>query len=139
VTLSVPALAQPQTGGIVMDGKVRSSGIVIRGDGNPVDPRTSAAFVTAVCLEGKGDAVYRAERRIVGDREVSFASRRLSPDDGRCVQIRDLVAANSLGAGRLTYVVRIFSGDDEIASQELPFDVAGVAPPSEDVIAPPAK
>jgi len=139
VTLSFPALAQPQTGGIVLDGKVRATGIIVRGDGNPVDPRVSVAFVTAVCLEGKGDAVYRAERRLVGETEASFAPMTLSPDEGRCVQIRDLVAANSLGAGRMTYSVRVFSGDEEIASRALPFDVAGVAAPLSDVIAPPAK
>lgn len=139
VTLSLPALAQPQSGGIVLDGKVRATGIVVRGDGNPVDPRTSVAFVTAACVEGPKDAVFRAERRIVGATEVSFAPMRLSPDEGRCVQIRDLVAAHSLGAGRLTYFVRILSGDTEIASQELPFDVADVATPTPEVTAPPAK
>ncbi len=139
VTLSLPALAQPQTGGIVLDGKVRATGIIVRGDGNPVDPRASVAFVTAACVEGPKAAVLRAERRIVGETEVSFAPMTLSPDEGRCVQIRDLVAANSFGAGRMTYFVRIFSGDDEIASQELPFDVAGVFEPSPEVIAPPAK
>ncbi len=139
VTLSLPALAQPQSGGIVLDGKVRATGIVVRGDGNPVDPRTSVAFVTAACVEGPKDAVFRAERRIVGATEVSFAPMRLSPDEGRCVQIRDLVAAHSLGAGRLTYFVRILSGDTEIASQELPFDVADVATPTPEFTAPPAK
>jgi len=139
VTLSLPALAQPQRGGIVLDGKVKRSGIIVRGDGNPVDPRASVAFVTAACVEGQDDAVYRAERRLVGESEVSFAPMTLSPDEGRCVQIRDLVAANSLGAGRMTYFVRIVSGDEEVASQEFAFDVAGVAPPPESVIAPPAK
>jgi hypothetical protein len=139
VTLSFPALAQPQTGGIVLDGKARATGIIVRGDGNPVDPRASVAFVTAMCLEGKGDAVYRAERRLVGETEASFVPMTLSPDEGRCVQIRDLVAANSLGAGRMTYSVRVYSGDEEIASRELPFDVAGVAAPLPDVTAPPAK
>jgi len=75
----------------------------------------------------------------VGETEVSFAPMTLSPDEGRCVQIRDLVVANSLGAGRLTYFVSIFSGDEEIASQELPFDVAGVSEPSPEISAPPAK
>jgi len=139
VTLSLPALAQPQHGGIVLDGRVKARGIIVRGEGNPVDPRASIAFVTAACVEGTPDAVLRAERRIVGETEVAFAPMTLTPDEGRCVQIRDLVAANSLGVGRLTYFVRIFLGDAEIASQELPFDVAGVSAPSPEVIAPPAK
>ena len=126
VKLSLPALAQPQRGGIVQDGEVKTSGIVVRGAGNPVDPRASVAFVTAVCLDGKDDAVFRAERRIVGETEVSFTSMDLTPDKGRCVQIRDLVAAGSLGAGRLTYFVRILSGDDVVATEELPFEVVDV-------------
>jgi hypothetical protein len=139
IALSPPALAQPQRGGIVQDGKVRESGIVVRGAGNPVDPRVSAAFVTAACLDGTKGAVLRADRRIVGETEVSFASMDLLPDGGRCVQIRDLVAAGSLGAGRLNYVVRILSGDTVIASQELPFEVASVTAPSPEVSAPPGK
>ena len=50
-----------------------------------------------------------------------------------------LVAAGSLGAGRMNYFVRIVLGDTVIASQELPFDVAGVSAPSPEVIAPPVK
>jgi len=139
VTLSLPALAQPQRGGIVLDGAVKAKGIVVRGDGNPVDPRASVAFVTAVCVEGTSDTVLRAERRIVGQTEVSFDPTELGPEEGRCVQIRDLVAAGSFGAGRLTYFVRVLSGDAEIASQELSFDVADVPASSQEVIAPPAK
>jgi hypothetical protein len=51
----------------------------------------------------------------------------LPSDEDRCVQIRDLVAARSLGAGRMTYFVRILSGSAEIASQEISFDVADVS------------
>jgi hypothetical protein len=139
VTLSLPALAQPQHGGIVLDGEVTASGIVVRGAGNPVDPRAPVAIVTAACIEGRKDTLFRAERRIVGETEVSFAPMELGPDEGRCVQIRDLVAAGSLGAGRLTYFVRILSGDAAIASQELAFDVADLPAPAPEVIAPPAR
>lgn len=83
--------------------------------------------------------MFHAERRIVGETEVSFLPMELVPDEGRCVQIRDLVAAGSLGAGRLTYFVRILSGDAVIASQELAFDVADVSAPNPEVNAPPAR
>jgi hypothetical protein len=126
VMLSLPALAQPQHGGIVLNGTVKASGIVVRGAGNSVDPRASVAFVTAACVEGKRDAALRAERRIVGETEVSFAPMELRPDGSRCVQIRDLVVAGSFGAGRMTYFVRVVSGDAEVASQELAFEVADV-------------
>jgi len=139
VTLSLTALAQPQRGGIVLDGRLNDSGIVVRGAGNPVDPRAPVAFVTAACVEGPPDAALRAERRIVGESEVPFAPMELRPDERRCVQIRDLVAAGSLGAGRLTYFVRILAGDAVVASQELPFDVAEVPASPPEVIAPPAK
>lgn len=139
VSLSVPALAQPQRGGIVQDGKVKETGIIVRGEGNPVDPRAPVALVTAACLDGAPDAILRAERRLVGESEVSFAPMELRADKGQCVQIRDLVAANSLGAGRITYVVRILSGDQLIVSQELAFEVAEVSAPSDVVIPPPAK
>jgi hypothetical protein len=139
VTLSKPALAQPQHGGIVQDGAVKESGIIVRGEGNPVDPRAPVALVTAACLDRASDAALRAERRLVGETEVSFAPMMLSADKGQCVQIRDLVAANSLGAGRMTYFVRILSGDEELVSEELAFDVAEVPAASNEVIAPPAK
>jgi len=130
VTLSVPAIAQPQRGGIVQDGEVKASGIVVRGSGELVDPGAPVAIVTAACVGGSSDAVLRAERSIAGETVVPFATMELASDGGRCVQIRDLVAAGSLGAGRLTYVVRILSGDVPITSQQLVFDVAEVAPPS---------
>jgi hypothetical protein len=139
VTLSLTAAAQPQRGGIVLDGRANDSGVVVRGAGNPVDSRAPIAFVTAACVEGTEETVFRAERRIVGETEVPFAPMELRPDEHRCVQIRDLVAAHSLGAGRLTYFVRILAGDAVVASQELPFDVAEVPASSPEVIAPPAK
>ena len=70
---------------------------------------------------------FRAERSIVGETEISFDPMALRSDKGRCVQIRDMVAAGSLGAGRMTYVVRILSGDELVASHELAFDVADVS------------
>jgi hypothetical protein len=127
VTLSVTAVAQPQRGGIVQDGKVKDTGIVVRGAGNLVDPRQPVAIVTTACVAGSKDTVLRAERSIVGESEVSFAPMELPSDEDRCVQIRDLVAARSLGAGRMTYFVRILSGSAEIASQEISFDVADVS------------
>ena len=137
VTLSLPVLAQPQRGGIVVDGEVRASGIVVRGAENLVDRREAAAIVTAACLDGPKNVPLRAERSLVGESEVSFAPMDLAPDGGRCVQIRDLVAAGTFGAGRLTYFVRVLSGDVEIASQELSFDVAEVPAPTQEAIAPP--
>jgi hypothetical protein len=139
VSLSLPGLAQPHHGGIVRDSEAKASGIIVRGAGNPVDPRAPVAFVTAACIDGPKDAVFRAERRIVGETEVSFRPMKLGPEDGRCVQIRDLVAAGSLGAGRLTYFVRILSDDAAIASQEISFSVADVPSPSQKVNAPPAR
>jgi hypothetical protein len=127
VTLSLPALAQPQRGGVVVDGESNPHGVVVRGVGDLVDSREPVGIVTAACIEGPEDAVLRAERSIVGETEVSFAPMSLSTDKGRCVQIRDLVAAGSLGAGRMTYLVRILSGDQTITSQQMSFDVADVS------------
>jgi len=124
VVLSLPVLAQPQRGGIVKDGEVASSGIVVRGTGNLVDPRLPLAIVTAACVDGPSDAALRAERKIVGENEVPFAAMNVGSDDGRCVQIRDLVKPGTLGAGRMTYTVAVRSGDATIASQQLEFVVA---------------
>jgi hypothetical protein len=71
----------------------------------------------------------------VGEKEVSFEPTSLNCDKGRCVQIRDMVAAGSLGAGRMTYVVRILSGDRTITSREISFDVADVSKVPETPIA----
>jgi len=124
VVLSLPVLAQPQRGGIVKDGEVASSGIVVRGTGSLVDPRLPLAIVTAACVDGPSDAALRADRKIVGENEVPFAAMTVGSDDGRCVQIRDLVKPGTLGAGHMTYVVDIRSGETTIASQQLEFLVA---------------
>ncbi len=115
IGLSKPVLAQPRTGGIV-----------VRGAGETIDPRVPTAFVTAACLDASGAGALRAERSIAGETTVSFSPMDLSADEGRCVQIRDLVAPGSFGAGRLTYTVHILSGDAEVATEEMKFDVADV-------------
>lgn len=127
VVLSLPALAQPKRSGVVVDGEANPHGIVIRGADEPVDPREPIGIITAACIQGSGGVDYRAERRIVGETETLFAPMSLAPDKGRCVQIRDMVAAGSLRAGTLTYELRILSGDRTIASQELSFDIADVS------------
>lgn len=127
VTLSRPAIAQPQRSGVVVDGEVKRHGVVVRGTDDRVDPREPVGIVTAACLQESENVVLRAERSLVGETEVSFAPMSLSSDNGRCVQIRDMVPAGALGGGRLIYVVRILAGDDPIVSQELSFDVADVS------------
>ena len=129
VTLSLPVVAQPQRGGLVVDGKVKATGIVVRDAGNPVDSRASLAFVTAACISAPAGTHLRAERSVVGETEVKFDSTTLKADEGRCAQIRDLVAAGTFGAGRFTYYVQILSGDTVVSSQELSFDVAAKAAP----------
>ncbi len=119
----------------MVDGEVNLHGVVVRGADDPVDPREPVGIVTAACLEGPADVVFRAERSIAGETEISFAPMSLSSDKGRCVQIRDMVVAGSLGPGRLTYFVRIFSGDQIIATQELTFDVAEVSEVPQSAIA----
>ena len=127
VTLSLPALAQPQRNGVVVDGQVNPHGIVVRGAGDRVDPREAAGIVTSACVEGPANAIFRAERSIAGETEVSFAPLSLTSDKGRCVQIRDMVAAGSLGPGRMTYTVRVFLDDQIVTSQQMSFDVADVS------------
>jgi hypothetical protein len=102
-----------------------------------VDPRAPLAIVTAACVDGRKDALFRVERRIVGETEVSFPSMTLGPDENRCVQIRDLVAAGSLDAGPLTYSVRVLAGGVAVAAQELAFDVPVSSRP--EVSSPPAR
>lgn len=127
VSLSRPAIAQPQRSGLVVDGEVKRHGVVVRGVDDRVDPREPVGIVTAACLRESEKLVLRAERSLVGETEVAFAPMSLSSDNGQCVQIRDMVPAGALGGGRLTYVVRILAGDDTIVAQELSFDVADVS------------
>jgi hypothetical protein len=139
VTLSLPALAQPQRGGIVEDAGVKQSGIIVRNDEDPMDPRAPLAIVTVACVDKRPEGILRAERRLVGESEAPFPVMDLTVEKGQCVQIRDLVAANSLGAGSMTYIVRIVSGDAEVNSRSVAFDVADLPAAPDAVIAPPAK
>lgn len=124
VTLSVPAFAQPQRRGVVRDGESRAHGIVVLGDGDPIDPRDPVAIVTAVCFEETPMTALRAERQIEGRPEVSFPPMLLEPRKGQCLQIRDLVPAESVGTRYLSYHLRVVSESGTIASEEMTRGIA---------------
>ena len=135
IALSQVALAQPQHSGVVVDGEVNPHGIVVVGMDEAVDPKKPIGIVTSVCIGGPKAATYRAERSIFGDSVVEFDPISLTADGGRCVQIRDMVAAGSLSPGRVDYVVRVLSGERDVAVQSRAFQIREQTAPASPIAA----
>jgi VWFA-related protein len=101
------AVLQPTDGAFLRDGKVRHSGsLVIAGDQSARIGR-AAAIVGLVCQTGKSQIGARVHRVLTGGSETTFPPIEISFKDAPCAQVRDVIPANTLGAGRFTYTITV--------------------------------
>ncbi len=113
-SISPIAVVQERPAAFVRDGQTRTSGSLVFGPSDPLAGKTPIAVIALVCRdpETRGQSAVRA---IKGESEVKF--RPISLDGGdRCVQIRDVIAANTLGPGRFDYEIAVRSGERELAN-----------------------
>jgi VWFA-related protein len=103
-------LLQPEGGAFVREHRAQGSGALLVEDGAPLVPDRPAAFVAVVCGRRGADGV--ADRRLRGQRVHEFPPVPLDGDSaGRCVQIRDVIPSNTLGAGVFRYEIDLRAGD----------------------------
>jgi VWFA-related protein len=130
VTLGPLTLLQPSDGAFLRDGKFRRSGSLGRASTEHIEPGLPAAVVGLVCREDSKQARKAGlvvERRLVGESEAPFVDLRLSNNGIRCVQVRDIIRANTMTEGNFTYEVRVVDKTArEVTMSTLEF--AAVAP-----------
>jgi hypothetical protein len=130
---SVGHVALLQPAGVVFsrEGETRSGGSLGCGMGRPLQSDSPTAAVFLTCRDGKQRAAsLRVERRLVGETAVEFEPIELVPSENRCAQIRDMIPADTMTAGGFTFEIRVYRGDEELASASREFFVAEADPPS---------
>jgi VWFA-related protein len=131
------ALLQPAEVAISREGETRSGGSLGRGEGQSLQSDLPTAAVSLTCRDGKkGAANLLVERRLVGETAVEFEPIELARGDNRCAQIRDMIPADTMTAGRFVYEIRVRGGEEELASASREFFVAAAGTPSETVSTP---
>jgi VWFA-related protein len=125
------ALLQPAGVAFSRKGETRSGGSLGCGEGQSLrcDLPTAAVFLT--CRDSKKRAAsLRVVRRLVGATAVEFEPIELAPSEIRCAQIRDMIPADTMTAGGFVFEIRVYRGDEELASASREFVVVAANPPS---------
>jgi hypothetical protein len=126
------ALLQPAGVAFSREGETRTGGSLGCAEGEPLQCGLPTAAVFLTCRDGKQRAAsLLVERRLVGETAVEFKPIELAPSEIRCVQIRDVIPADTMTAGGFTYEIRVWRKDEELASASREFFVAEAGPPPE--------
>ena len=135
VTLGPLALVQPSDGAFLRDGSLRRSGSLGRTAAETIEPGLPAAVIGLVCRDKSRktrEAGLVVERRLVGASEASFTDITLPNNDVRCIQLRDIIRANTMTEGSFTYEVRVVDKQDrELTSSTLEFTAVGPERPED--------
>lgn len=108
-------LLQPAAGVFERAGEIRTSGSLALADGEPVSVDLPTALIGLVCRGRRQRGALSVARRLVGAGELDFPLLELDLGPDRCVQLRDLVPANTIGPGLYRYEVRLLDGRGTVA------------------------
>jgi hypothetical protein len=115
------ALLQPAAGAFLRDGTPRTSGSLARGAGEPILTTLPTALVALVCRDRTRRGPVRVERWLAGGERIDFPEVSLDLEDERCVQLRDVVPADTVGPGAYRYEVRIIDRGHAVGEGSLDF------------------
>jgi VWFA-related protein len=120
ITIGSVALLQPADALFLRDEVVKKRGLFIYGEEQPIATDRLTVLITLVCTDGsrEGNPV-RIMRSLTGFDATNFPEVEidLSGDD-RCIQVRDLVPAQTITEGVLTYAVRVLDDTGRLSTQE---------------------
>ncbi len=122
------ALLQEATAAFSRDGAVRTSGALALSEGESVRADRSAALVAVVCRNGQRRHPLRVERTLAGETHLDFDPLELGAAQEPCIQIRDVIPANTLGPGGFRYDLRVKALDRMLIETTREFVVGAGAP-----------
>jgi VWFA-related protein len=120
ITIGPVALLQPADALFLRDDAVKKRGLYICAEGQPIATDRLTALITLVCTDGSREgSPVRVKRSLTGFDATSFpvVEIDLSGDD-RCIQVRDLVPAQTITEGVFTYEVRVLDDTGRSSTQE---------------------
>ena len=126
-TVTPIAVMQPTAATFLREGEVRSRGGLAHAERELLQPDRPTAMISLVCRPKGKSRRFLVERRLAGGTTVNFPPMEVELDDDRCVQVRDLVPAETMGAGEFTYTVEVFDDQTAVASGQRSFHVADAA------------
>lgn len=124
VSLGPIALLQPAAGAFLRDGETRPRGSLVLGAAVPADAGRPSALIGLVCRGRRLKEDLRIERVLTGRSEESFDPLTLTREEGRCVQVRDLLPEQGLAPGYYRYEIRVLRGAESLGEASREFFVA---------------
>ena len=118
-SVSPIAALQLGTAAFSRRGLTRAAGAIVLGRNEPVNNQKPLALISVVCREGKSDA-ETVVRTLSGSDTVAFDPIRIDRAD-RCIQIRDVIPAKTLGSGEFRYSVELKRRDEVLQAGGLQF------------------
>lgn len=122
-TICPISLLQPSAGAFLRSDELRNEGSVARTPGETVISGLPTALVGLVCRGRHLKGPLEIERELVGQKSVEFDPVLFEDREERCVQLRDLVPAHTLGGGAYNYVVRLVRDGETLGEQNRGFEV----------------
>ena len=117
------AMLQPADAVFVREGNSRSSGSLARARGEWIDPGLPLALVAVVCRGRRDRGPLQIERALVGESVVELPPLELDMAAERCAQLRDVIPAGTLGAGRYRYRITSVENDIPVELAHIEFSV----------------
>lgn len=137
VTLSPLTLLQPSEGAFLRNGELRRSGSLGKTATEYIEPGLPLAVIGLVC-RNKSKKMKKAriviERRLIGETEASFTDLELSDSGIRCIQLRDIIRADTMTEGNFTYELRVVDKSNrELTALKLEFSTVNPTPPEDGI------
>ncbi len=127
VTIAPLVALEPATGAFLRGEATHTTGSIALLPEEPLRADAPTALVGLVCFDRSQNGGLRIERSLIGQATVPFSAIEIEPGADRCVQIRDVIRARSMGPGEFRYEVRVTRGEEEIAKAERRFTVVAPA------------
>jgi hypothetical protein len=124
ITVSPISTVQPSRGAFLKGGALKRIGPLARDEQALLQTDVPTALVSLVCrarTKKKGKLVV--ERQLVGDSATTFDPIELKLGKERCVQIRDVISADTMTGGGFIYEIHVFEDGDELSSGSQAFSV----------------
>ncbi len=123
VTIGPIVALEPATGAFLREGVTHTSGSLALGPAEPLRADAPTALVGLVCFDRSQNRGLCIERSLSGQAKVPFALIEVEPGADRCVQIRDVIPAGTMGPGEFRYEIGVARGETVLAHGERAFVV----------------